>query len=90
MGHRLGAGGLRFPRRRGRPARHYVVTPAGHRRLDSDSADVATQALRFLARHAGPEAVGEFARERFAKLEARYGSRIADAGDDPRARAAAP
>lgn len=76
-------------RGRGRPARHYVVTPAGHRRLDSDSADIATQALRFLARHAGPEAVEEFARERFAELEARYGTRIADAGDDPRARATA-
>nr|WP_051988604.1 helix-turn-helix domain-containing protein [Kineosphaera limosa] len=73
-------------RGRGRPARHYVVTPAGHRRLDSDSADIATQALRFLARHSGPAAVEEFARERFAALEERYAVAVRQAGDDPRAR----
>lgn len=83
------AAGGAVRRGRGRPARHYIVTPAGHRRLDSDSADVATQALRFLSRHAGPQAVEEFARERFAELEERYGEAVAQAGDDPRDRAAA-
>lgn len=74
-------------RGRGRPARAYVVTPAGHRRLDSDSADVATKALRFLARRAGTAAVEEFARERFAELEERYTGAVAAAGHDPRDRA---
>ncbi len=73
-------------RGRGRPARAYVVTPAGHRRLDSDSADVARQALRFLARTVGDDAVADFARERFAELELRYAPRIAAAGDDLQSR----
>lgn len=84
-----GTRGVRERRGRGRPARAYVVTPAGHRRLDSDSADIATQALRFLAQRSGPQAVEDFARERFAQLEDRYRDRLAEAGDDPHARAIA-
>ena len=36
--------------------------------MDSDYDDVATSALRFLAAHAGSDAVGEFARERIAEF----------------------
>ena len=78
-----GAGG----RGRGRPARAYILSPAGHAGMDSDYDDVATSALRFLAEHAGPEAVAEFARERSAELEKRYAAQLAGAGDDVTARA---
>ena len=81
--HRIGRRG------RGRPARAYVVTPAGHRRLRSDDTDIAVEALCFLARHSGEEAVEAFARERFEDLEERYGPRVEAAGDDPTRRAEA-
>jgi predicted ArsR family transcriptional regulator len=74
-------------RGRGRPARAYVLSAAGHASMNSDYDDVATSALRFLAEHAGAEAVGEFARERSADLEQRYSVQLAAAGDDVSARA---
>ena len=74
-------------RRRGRPARAYVLSEAGHRALNSDYDDVATSALRFLADRAGDDAVAAFARERVARLEERYADALAVAGDDPAARA---
>ncbi len=74
-------------RGRGRPARAYVLSEAGHIGMDSDYDDVATSALRFLAQHAGPEAVGDFARERIADLERRFAELLAGAGDDVAARA---
>ncbi|WP_307781343.1 helix-turn-helix transcriptional regulator [Agilicoccus flavus] len=74
------------PRGRGRPARFFVVTEHGHRRLESDYAGVALAALRFLSDHAGPEAVDAFARERFAGLERRYVEVVDAAGPDLRAR----
>ena len=80
-----GAGG----RGRGRPARAYVLSAAGHAGMDSDYDDVATSALRFLAEHAGADAVGEFARERTAELEKRYAVQLAAAGEDVTARAEA-
>ena len=55
--------------------------------MDSDYDDVATSALRFLAEHAGADAVGEFARERTAELEQRYAVQLAAAGDGVTARA---
>lgn len=76
-------------RGRGRPARAYILSEAGHAGMDSDYADVATSALRFLAEHAGPDAVGEFARERGAKLERRYAAQLPSTGGDVRARAQA-
>ncbi|MEC5181808.1 helix-turn-helix transcriptional regulator [Arthrobacter sp. CG_A4] len=76
-------------RGRGRPARAYILSEAGHAGMDSDYADVATSALRFLAEHAGVDAVGEFARERSAELEARYAAQLATAGEDVTARAQA-
>jgi len=74
-------------RGRGRPARAYVLSEAGHAGLDSDYDDVATSALRFLAARAGVDAVGEFARERIAEFEQRYAAELAGAGKDVAARA---
>jgi len=76
-------------RGRGRPARAYVLSTTGHAGMDSDYADVATSALRFLAEHMGVDAVGKFARERSAELEAQYAARIPISGVDVRVRAQA-
>ena len=74
-------------RGRGRPARAYVLSEAGHIGMGSDYDDVATSALRFLAERAGDEAVGEFARERIADLEERLAEQLDAGGDDVAARA---
>jgi len=74
-------------RGRGRPARAYVLSEAGHVGMDSDYDDVATSALRFLAEHAGEEAVGTFARERIADFEQRLAEQLDTAGEDVAARA---
>ena len=63
-------------RGRGRPARAYVLSEAGHLGMDSDYDDVATSALRFLAERAGADAVAEFARERIAEFEQRYAAQL--------------
>ncbi len=76
-------------RTRGRPARAYILSEAGHAGMESGYADVATSALHFLEDHAGVDAVGEFAREHAAQLEARYAPQLATVGDDVRARAQA-
>ena len=76
-------------RGRGRPARAYILSEAGHAGMDSDYDDVATSALAFLAEHAGADAVGVFARERNAELEQRYAAQLANAGQDVTARAEA-
>ena len=57
--------------------------------MDSDYADVATSALRFIAEHVGADAVGEFARERSAELEARYAAQLPARGEGVRAQASA-
>ena len=74
---------------RGRPARAYILSAAGHAGMDNDYADLATSALRFLAEHVGADAVGEFARERSGELEARYAAQLPTAGGDVSARAQA-
>ena len=71
---------------RGRPARAYILSAAGHAGMDNDYADVATSALRFLAERAGADAVGEFARERSGEIEARYAGQLPTAGGDVSAR----
>ena len=76
-------------RGRGRPARAYVLSEAGHAGMNSDYDHVATSALRFLAEHAGADAVGDFARERIAELEQRYAAQLAAVGEDVNARAQA-
>ena len=74
---------------RGRPARAYVLSQAGHAGMSSDYADVATAALRFLAEHTGVDAVAEFARERSAALERRYATQLPSTGNNVRDRAEA-
>lgn len=76
-------------RRRGRPARAYILSEAGHDGMGSDCDHVAISALSFLADHAGKEAVHEFALERNRELEQRYAVKLADAGEDVTARAEA-
>nr|WP_313564858.1 HTH domain-containing protein [Mobilicoccus sp.] len=69
-------------RGRGRPAKAYVVTHAGHSHLSTGYGDVATEALQFLADRLGDEAVADFARDRLAVLEARYAPVVEAAGED--------
>jgi predicted ArsR family transcriptional regulator len=76
-------------RGRGRPARAYVVSDAGHSALEADYDSLAVEVLRFLETTAGPGAVADFARSRVATLEERYAVRLADAGTDPAARTTA-
>ena len=71
---------------RGRPARAYILSAAGHAGMDNDYADVATSALHFLAERVGVDAVGEFARERSGEIEARYAGQLPTAGGDVSAR----
>lgn len=76
-------------RGRGRPARAFVVSAAGHESLAADYDEVATQALRYLETTVGPEAVADFARQRATTLEARYAGHVAAAGSAPAERATA-
>jgi predicted ArsR family transcriptional regulator len=66
------------PRGRGRPAKVFALTDDGRAKFYSAYDDLAIKALSFLRRTAGPDAVGEFAAERFAATEARYAATIAD------------
>ena len=76
-------------RGRGRPARAYILSEAGHAAMNSAYDDVATSALRFLAEHAGADALDEFVRERTTEIERRYAAQLAASGDDVTARAQA-
>ncbi len=80
----------RGPRGRGRPARVYQLTEQARRRCGRHAYDdIAAAALRWIQRHGGPEAVAAFATEQVAALAARCEAALADAGDDPLARAEA-
>jgi predicted ArsR family transcriptional regulator len=72
-------------RGRGRPARVFVLTDAGRDSFGAGYDDLAVQALEFLARTAGPEAVDAFAEARFAVLEQHVRSALdhADAAESP-------
>ena len=76
----------RGERGRGRPAKEFVLTDSGRDGLGHAYDDIAVQALRFLAERAGPSAVEEFARERVAEVERRYGDAIAAADPQDRPR----
>ncbi|CAI7979338.1 helix-turn-helix transcriptional regulator [Parafrankia sp. BMG5.11] len=58
-------------RGRGRPARRYTLTEAGHQAGPTAYSDLAAGALLFLADACGPDAVAEFARVRGVDLERR-------------------
>jgi predicted ArsR family transcriptional regulator len=74
-------------RGRGRPARLFVVTDAGHAAMATGYDDLAAQALRYLADVAGPEAVRRFAVDRLTAFEDRYRPIVEAAGSDPLHRA---
>jgi predicted ArsR family transcriptional regulator len=76
-------------RSRGRPARHYVLTDAGHAAMSTEYDDLAASALRFVAELAGEAAVRRFAVARVAELETRYRPLVEAAGPDPLGRAEA-
>lgn len=67
--------------RRGRPARHYVVTNHGQAALSNTYSELAAQALRFLADVAGPSAVQSFAEARVHGIEERYLALVGDGSD---------
>jgi predicted ArsR family transcriptional regulator len=68
---------VRGPRGRGRPARIFALSDAGHQSAGPTVYDaVAVEALRFLREAAGEQAVEEFARRRVAAWEAGYTDRI--------------
>jgi predicted ArsR family transcriptional regulator len=70
-------------RGRGRPARRFVGTDAGHAALSSAYDDLAASALRYLSTVAGEGAVRRFADERVAELERRYRPMVDSAGGQP-------
>lgn len=57
-------------RRRGRPAKLFVLTDLGRSRFGHAYDDLASDAIRFLAEHGGPDAVRTFAEHR---VEAQVG-----------------
>lgn len=63
----------RTPRGRGRPAREFALSDAGHAAMGTGYDAMATAALRYLGETAGAGAVASFARARVADLEVRYG-----------------
>jgi predicted ArsR family transcriptional regulator len=77
---------VRGPRGRGRPARVFALTDAGRENFPHTYDDLATTALRYLARLGGEQAVAAFAAERVAELEQRCRAAMDGAGDDPVAR----
>jgi predicted ArsR family transcriptional regulator len=77
------------PRGRGRPAKHFSLSEAGHDAGPTAYDDVAIDALRYLRDSVGDSAVEDFARRRMASWEARYSERIASLPLDERAEALA-
>jgi predicted ArsR family transcriptional regulator len=76
-------------RGRGRPARRYALTDAGHAAGPSAYDDLAAGALRFLAESVGESAVEAFAQARVGELEERHRDLLAAAEDRPAALAEA-
>ena len=81
------AAARRVHRGRGRPAKLYLLTDAGRARFGHGYDDLAVAALRYLAEHAGPAAVQDFAAHRVEELLGEGGkARVAAAeGLDARA-----
>lgn len=74
-------------RGRGRPAKVFALTEAAKESLPHTYDDLASSALRWIAANWGSDAVGRFATEQVALLEDRCRAAMAEAGDDPLARA---
>ncbi|WP_232303561.1 helix-turn-helix domain-containing protein [Pseudofrankia sp. DC12] len=76
---------VRGPRGRGRPARHYALTDAGHEEAGPTAySDLAAGALRFLDEVGGPDAVGRFAESRGRELELRLAGAVEGVPEDRR------
>lgn len=74
---------------RGRPARAYVLTSAGHDAAPMAANaydDLASSAMAFLAEQLGPQAIEAFAESRVIDLEQRYAPVVDAAGNDVAAR----
>jgi predicted ArsR family transcriptional regulator len=71
-------------RGRGRPAKRFALSDAGHEAGPTAYDAVAVDALRFLRETAGDDAVESFARRRMAEWEARYAEQIASLPLDER------
>ncbi|GAB3563028.1 transcriptional regulator [Amycolatopsis endophytica] len=78
----------RGPRGRGRPAKLFLLTETGRARFGHAYDDLAVSAIRFLAEHAGEEAVRAFAESRVAALVEPHRAAVAEA-DGPAHRAEA-
>jgi predicted ArsR family transcriptional regulator len=76
-------------RGRGRPAKLFAITDVGRGAFGHTYDDLATNALRFIAEIAGPDAVTEFARRQVADLEKRYRPVVAAASAQARVQALA-
>ncbi|MEU4668327.1 metalloregulator ArsR/SmtB family transcription factor [Amycolatopsis sp. NPDC023774] len=71
----------RGPRGRGRPAKFFLLTEPGRARFGHAYDDLAVSAIRFLAEHAGPEAVRAFAESRVDALVGPHRSAITGSSD---------
>jgi predicted ArsR family transcriptional regulator len=80
------AASRRVHRGRGRPAKLYLLTDTGRARFGHGYDDLAVAALRYLAEHAGPAAVQDFAAHRVEELLGDGAAQVA-AADGPDARA---
>ncbi|WP_199433113.1 helix-turn-helix transcriptional regulator [Qaidamihabitans albus] len=78
----------RGPRGRGRPAKLFLLTEQGRARFGHAYDDLAVSAIRFLAEHAGEDAVRAFAERRVAALVEPHREAITRS-DDPADRAEA-
>ncbi|GAA2583050.1 transcriptional regulator [Dactylosporangium fulvum] len=76
-------------RGRGRPARVFTLTDAARETLPHTYDGLAAAALHWIADHGGQEAVAAFAAAQVESLEERCRAAMAEAGDDPLARAEA-
>lgn len=74
-------------RRRGRPAKAYVLSEAGHARLQGDYDSLAGSLLHFLRDTAGDAAVEDFARRQALELVSNVAPAVEAAGDDVERRA---
>lgn len=66
---------------RGRPARHYVATARGQASLSDAYSELAAEALAYVARLGGEDALRRFARERVREMHSHHGDAIARATD---------
>ena len=80
---------VRGPRGRGRPAKVFTLTDVAREAFPHTYDGLATAALRWIAVTSGPQGVAEFAHTQVSALEERCRTALAEAGDDPLARAEA-